>query len=156
MQRAQAVASMCYFQNLQCYSGCCLVLLGLVSSGSHACYCFFMMVPSHNVLGLLSCYTLLFCHPGNLPLVYVVLFISSFLVILSLSCLFSMIYMYRSVPQIRPPFCNLSLSTKRREGLYTGCDDFSRDYAPPTSGTDKARPHCRWGMRAKREAGRCS
>ena len=27
-----------------CYSGCCLVLLGLVSSGSHASYCFFMVV----------------------------------------------------------------------------------------------------------------
>ena len=38
---------------------------------------------------------------------------------------------YRSVPQIRPPFCNLSLSTKRRGGLYAGCADFSRDYAPP-------------------------
>ena len=37
---------------------------------------------------------------------------------------------YRSVPQIRPPFCNLSLSTKRRGGLCAGCDDFSRDYAP--------------------------
>ena len=39
-------------------------------------------------------------------------------------------YNYRSVPQIRPPFCNLSLSTKRRGGLCAGCDDFSRDYAP--------------------------
>ena len=39
--------------------------------------------------------------------------------------------MYRSVPQIRPPFCNLGLSTKRRGGLYAGCNDFSRDYAPP-------------------------
>ena len=39
---------------------------------------------------------------------------------------------YRSVPQIRPPFCNLSLSTKRRGGLYVGCDIFSRDYAPPS------------------------
>ena len=42
---------------------------------------------------------------------------------------------YRSVPQIRPPFCNLCLSTKRRGGggggLYAGCADFSRDYAPP-------------------------
>jgi len=38
---------------------------------------------------------------------------------------------YRSVPQIRPPFCNLSLSTKRRGGLYAGCDNFSRDYALP-------------------------
>ena len=38
---------------------------------------------------------------------------------------------YHSVPQIRPPpFCNLSLSTKCRGGLYTGCDDFSHDYAP--------------------------
>ena len=27
-----------------------------------------------------------------------------------------------------PPFCNLSLSTKRRGGLYAGCDNFSRDY----------------------------
>ena len=35
-----------------------------------------------------------------------------------------------SVPQIRSPFCNLSLSTKRRGGLYAGCNDFSRDYAP--------------------------
>ena len=25
---------------------------------------------------------------------------------------------YRSVPQIRPPFCNLSLSAKRRGGAY--------------------------------------
>ena len=30
-----------------------------------------------------------------------------------------------------PPICNLSLSTKRRGGLYAGCDIFSRDYAPP-------------------------
>ena len=30
-----------------------------------------------------------------------------------------------------PPFCNLSLSTKRRGGLYAGCDNFSRDYALP-------------------------
>ena len=41
------------------------------------------------------------------------------------------VYMYRSVPQIHPPFCNLSFSTKRRGGLYAGCDGFSRDYAPP-------------------------
>jgi len=39
MQRAQAVASMCYFQNLQCVIRDALfVLLGLVSSGSHASY----------------------------------------------------------------------------------------------------------------------
>ena len=38
---------------------------------------------------------------------------------------------YRSVPQIRPPFSNLSLSTKRRGCLYAGCDIFSRDYALP-------------------------
>ena len=42
---------------------------------------------------------------------------------------------YRSVSQIRPPFCNLSPSTKRRGGLYAGCDNFSRDYALPS---DKA------------------
>ena len=44
---------------------------------------------------------------------------------------FPTMLVYRSVPQIRPPFCNLSLSTKRRGGLYAGCDIFSRDYAPP-------------------------
>ena len=37
---------------------------------------------------------------------------------------------YLSVPQIRPPFCNLSLSKNRRGGLYAGCDIFSRNYAP--------------------------
>ena len=26
-----------------------------------------------------------------------------------------------------PPFCNLSLSTKRRGGLYAGCDTLPRD-----------------------------
>ena len=31
---------------------------------------------------------------------------------------------YSSVPQIHPPFCNLSLSTKRRGGLYPG---YARD-----------------------------
>ena len=36
------------------------------------------------------------------------------------------------IPQICPPFCNLSLSTKRRGGLYAGCDNFSRDYALPS------------------------
>ena len=36
------------------------------------------------------------------------------------------IYIYRSVPQIRPPFY---LSTKCRGGLYAGCNIFSRDYA---------------------------
>jgi len=30
-----------------------------------------------------------------------------------------------------PPFCNLSLSTERRGGLYAGCTNFSRDYALP-------------------------
>jgi len=39
---------------------------------------------------------------------------------------------YRSVPQIRPPFCSLSLSTKCRGGLYAGCDNFSRDCALPS------------------------
>ena len=31
-----------------------------------------------------------------------------------------------------PPFRNLSLSTKRREGLYAGCDNFSHNYALPS------------------------
>ena len=34
-----------------------------------------------------------------------------------------------SVPQVCPPICNLSLSTKRRGGLYAAYDIFSRDYA---------------------------
>ena len=34
--------------------------------------------------------------------------------------------------QIHPSFCNLSLSTKRREGLYAGCDNFSGDYTLPS------------------------
>ena len=38
---------------------------------------------------------------------------------------------YRSIPQIRPPFCNLSLSTKCRGGLYAGCDILSRAITPP-------------------------
>ena len=41
--------------------------------------------------------------------------------------------MYHSVPQIRPPLCNLSLSTKCRGGgggVYAGCEYFSRDYNP--------------------------
>ena len=46
--------------------------------------------------------------------------------------------LYRSVPKIRPPFCNLSLSTKCRGGLFAGCDNFSRDYTLPS---DKAWPH---------------
>ena len=56
---------------------------------------------------------------------------------------------HRSVPQISSPFCNISLSTKRRGGLYAGCDDFSRDYALP-SGTGKAWPLCRWGPSSRR------
>ena len=38
---------------------------------------------------------------------------------------------YRSVQQIHPPLCNLSLSTKCKGGggLYTGCDNFSCNYA---------------------------
>ena len=54
---------------------------------------------------------------------------------------------YCSVAQIRPPFCNLSLST------YVGCDNFSRNYALPSG---KAWSHCRWGVGAKHEAERCS
>ena len=60
-------------------------------------------------------------------------------------------YMYRSVPQIRPLFWNLTLSTKCRGGLYEGCDNFCRNYALPS---DKAWPHChcQWGVEAKCEA----
>ena len=35
---------------------------------------------------------------------------------------------YRSVPHIRPPFCNLSASRKR--GLYAGSDILSCEYVP--------------------------
>ena len=53
-----------------------------------------------------------------------------------------------------PPFCNPSLSTKwRGEGLYAGCDNFSRNYALPSG---IALPHCQWGVGPKREAERCS
>ena len=38
---------------------------------------------------------------------------------------------YRSVPQIRPPFCNLSLSTKRRGGLIHGMWHFLSWLRPP-------------------------
>jgi len=38
-----------------------------------------------------------------------------------------------------PPFCNLSLSTKRRGGLRLGMRQFSRNYALPS---DKAWLHC--------------
>ena len=37
---------------------------------------------------------------------------------------------YRSVPHIRPLFCNLSASRKRKGGLYAGSDILSREYAP--------------------------
>ena len=39
---------------------------------------------------------------------------------------------YRSVPQIRPPFCNLSLSTKRRGGAYTRDATISLAITPPS------------------------
>ena len=74
------------------------------------------------------------------------------------------VYIYRSVPQIRPPFCNFSFSTKRRGGLYAGCDNFSRDYALPSDehkASHSAMPCARWGAGqaqgvAEREAERCS
>ena len=45
--------------------------------------------------------------------------------------------MYRSVPQIRPPFCKLSLVQNAGGGglymyMYAGCDIFFRDYALPS------------------------
>ena len=36
-----------------------------------------------------------------------------------------------------PPFATLASVQNAGGGLYAGCDDFSRDYTPP-SGTDKA------------------
>ena len=44
---------------------------------------------------------------------------------------FVVYYYYCSVPQIRPSFCHLSLSTNRSGGLYARCDIFSHDYARP-------------------------
>ena len=38
---------------------------------------------------------------------------------------------YRSVPQIRPPFCNLSLSRKRKGGLIRGIQHFLSRLRPP-------------------------
>ena len=38
---------------------------------------------------------------------------------------------YRSVPQIRPPFCNLSLSTNRKGGLICGMRHFLLWLCPP-------------------------
>ena len=38
---------------------------------------------------------------------------------------------YRSVPQMRPPFCNLSLSTKCRGGLIRGMRRFLLRLRPP-------------------------
>ena len=51
------------------------------------------------------------------------------LLVYSLLAMSSLCY-YRSVPQIRPPFCNLSLSTKRR-GAYTRDATFSLAITPP-------------------------
>ena len=58
---------------------------------------------------------------------YIYLYCSS----LSMSGSWNLGISYRSVPQIRPPFCKLSLSTKRRGGggLCAGCDILSHDYA---------------------------
>ena len=53
----------------------------------------------------------------------------------SVEKLLSNVDYYRSVLQIHPPppFCNLSPSTKWREGgLNAGCNNFSRDYALPS------------------------
>ena len=44
---------------------------------------------------------------------------------------------YRSVPHIRPPFCNLSASRKRRGGLYAGSDILSHEYAPSSGATPR-------------------
>ena len=47
--------------------------------------------------------------------------------------IFMGIKFYHSVQQICPPFCNFSFSTKRRGGLYAGCNIFFRGYALPRS-----------------------
>ena len=46
-------------------------------------------------------------------------------------------YDYRSVPHIRPPFCNLNASRKHRGGLYAGSDILSREYAPFSGATTR-------------------
>ena len=52
-----------------------------------------------------------------------------------------------------PPFATLASVQNAGGGLVRGMWRFlSRLGPPPLSGTDKARPHCRWEMRAKREA----
>ena len=66
-------------------------------------------------------------------------------------CMFC-IYMYRSVPQIRTPFCNLSLSTKRRGGAYTRDATISPAITPSLPIKHDSIVICRWGVEAKREA----
>ena len=44
---------------------------------------------------------------------------------------------YSSVPHIRPLFCNLSASRKRRGGLYAGSENLSREYAPSSGATPR-------------------
>jgi len=44
---------------------------------------------------------------------------------------------YRSVPHIRPPFCNLSTSRKHRGGLYAGSDILSHKYTPSSGATPR-------------------
>jgi len=45
-------------------------------------------------------------------------------------------YTYRSVPHIRPPFCNLSGSQKHGGSLYAGSDILSREYTLPRLDVD--------------------
>ena len=58
----------------------------------------------------------------------------------------------RSIPQIRPSFCNLRLSTKcRGRGLYARCDIFSCNYvlpsgAPPTTSCPDRRRQRIWRL----------
>ena len=49
-----------------------------------------------------------------------------------------LICVYRSVPHIGPPFCNLSTSRKCRGGLYVGSDILSCECAP----FSRATPRC--------------
>ena len=62
-------------------------------------------------------------------------------------------YTYHSVPQIRSPFCNLSLSTKRRGGgTYTRDATISFAITPSLPTKHDSIVICQWGVEAKREA----
>ena len=67
---------------------------------------------------------------------------------------YTMKHVFTIVSANMPPFCNLSLGTNRRGGLYVGWDIFSLDYALPPPGNLMVGG--RWGPSIQREAERCS